>query len=77
MDGRRGAKSGVDREGRQGQDREVDRGGQGAGRMGASAGQTPPPQGSCSMSTRASGMARGGDAGRMGSVGCPHRPDPR
>lgn len=44
VDGRRGAKSGVDREGRQGQDREVDRGGQGAGRMGASAGQTPHPK---------------------------------
>lgn len=41
MDGRRGAKSRVDQEGGRGQDREVDRGGQGVGRVGASAGQTP------------------------------------
>ena len=47
LDGKRGAKSRVDRKGGRGQDREVDRGRPVAGRVGVSAGWTPPPQGSC------------------------------
>lgn len=66
MDGRRGAKSRVDREGRQGQDGEVEEA-KGQAGQGPQL-DRPPPQGACSMSTRVSMTVRGGDAQRMDSA---------
>lgn len=66
MDGRRGAKSRVDREGGWGQGAEMDGGSQGEGRVAASAGQTP----SLRIMDRAQRSRRGhSDSGRRRAAG--------
>ncbi len=67
MDGRRGAKSGVDREGRQGQDGEVE---EAKGQAGQGPQLTDPHTREHAQyrTTRVSMTVRGGDAGRMDSA---------